>query len=134
MVAELFENEAPDTVGNFISLVEKGFYNGLKFHRVLPGFMAQGGCPIGDGKGGRVTPVFCECYKDNYRSTFVDAEHGSFWPRYGRVPVLYHVSSDAALERQTHGFWQNYRGSGCAGENPTHRPGLVGSKPEPTRS
>src|SRR5208283_4657200 len=38
---ELFENEAPNTVLNFITLVEKGFYNGLKFHRVLPGFMAQ---------------------------------------------------------------------------------------------
>lgn len=48
---ELFENEAPNTVANFISLVEKPFYNGLTFHRVLPGFMAQGGCPKGDGTG-----------------------------------------------------------------------------------
>ena len=46
---ELFENEAPNTVANFISLVEKGFYNGLTFHRVLPGFMAQGGDPTGNG-------------------------------------------------------------------------------------
>ena len=52
IVVELFENEAPNTVANFISLVEKGFYNGLTFHRVLPGFMAQGGCPKGDGTGG----------------------------------------------------------------------------------
>ena len=50
---ELFENEAPNTVLNFITLVDKGFYNGLKFHRVLPGFMAQGGDPKGDGTGGR---------------------------------------------------------------------------------
>ena len=51
MVIELFENEAPETVGNFISLVEQKFYDGLVFHRVLPAFMAQGGCPRGDGTG-----------------------------------------------------------------------------------
>jgi cyclophilin family peptidyl-prolyl cis-trans isomerase len=49
---ELLENEAPNTVANFISLVEKGFYNGLTFHRVIPNFMAQGGDPKGDGSGG----------------------------------------------------------------------------------
>jgi cyclophilin family peptidyl-prolyl cis-trans isomerase len=51
-VVELFENEAPNTVANFISLVEKGFYNGTVFHRVLPQFMAQGGDPTGTGRGG----------------------------------------------------------------------------------
>ncbi len=48
---ELFENEAPNTVANFLTLVEKGFYNGLTFHRVLPGFMAQGGDPKGRRQG-----------------------------------------------------------------------------------
>ena len=52
IVIELFENEAPGTVGNMISLVSSGFYDNLKFHRVLPNFMAQGGCPKGDGTGG----------------------------------------------------------------------------------
>ena len=42
---ELFSNDAPNTVKNFTKLVEEGFYDGLKFHRVIPGFMAQGGCP-----------------------------------------------------------------------------------------
>ena len=42
---ELFSNDAPNTVNNFIKLVNDGFYNGLSFHRVIPGFMAQGGCP-----------------------------------------------------------------------------------------
>lgn len=51
MVIELFENEAPNTVKNFITLAEQGFYRNLPFHRVLPGFMAQGGCPKGDGTG-----------------------------------------------------------------------------------
>ncbi|HEX7902044.1 MAG TPA: peptidylprolyl isomerase [Planctomycetota bacterium] len=48
---ELFENEAPNTVANFIELIEKKFYDGLVFHRVLPAFMAQGGCPKGNGSG-----------------------------------------------------------------------------------
>ena len=50
--AELYPDIAPNTVNNFISLVEKGFYNGLIFHRVIPGFMIQGGCPNGNGMGG----------------------------------------------------------------------------------
>ncbi|MFA6807748.1 MAG: peptidylprolyl isomerase [Eubacteriales bacterium] len=50
--AELYPEIAPNTVNNFISLIQKGFYNGLKFHRVIPGFMIQGGCPEGSGMGG----------------------------------------------------------------------------------
>ena len=49
--AELYPEVAPNTVNNFISLVKKGFYNGLIFHRVIPGFMIQGGCPNGNGMG-----------------------------------------------------------------------------------
>ena len=49
---ELYPDVAPNTVNNFISLVNKGFYNGLKFHRVIRGFMIQGGCPQGNGTGG----------------------------------------------------------------------------------
>ncbi len=49
---ELYPEIAPNTVKNFVSLVKKGFYNGLKFHRVIPGFMIQGGCPEGIGVGG----------------------------------------------------------------------------------
>ena len=49
---ELFEDKAPVTTGNFIKLVEKGFYNGLIFHRVIPNFMVQTGCPKGNGTGG----------------------------------------------------------------------------------
>lgn len=70
IVLELFENEAPDTVGNFVSLVEKGYYDGLTFHRVLPGFMAQGGCPKGDGTGGPGYNIYCECQKPDYRKHF----------------------------------------------------------------
>ncbi|OPJ63032.1 peptidylprolyl isomerase [Clostridium oryzae] len=49
--AELYEEVSPNTVKNFISLVNKGFYDGLTFHRVIPGFMIQGGCPQGTGTG-----------------------------------------------------------------------------------
>ena len=52
MKAELYPEIAPNSVNNFISLVKKGFYNGLTFHRVIPGFMIQGGCPNGTGMGG----------------------------------------------------------------------------------
>lgn len=52
MKAELYPELAPNTVNNFISLVKKGFYDGLIFHRVIKGFMIQGGCPDGNGMGG----------------------------------------------------------------------------------
>ena len=54
--AELYPDVAPNTVNNFLSLVNKGFYNGLIFHRVIKGFMIQGGCPDGNGMGG---PGYC---------------------------------------------------------------------------
>lgn len=70
IVIELFENEAPNTVANFISLVEKKFYDGLVFHRVIDGFMAQGGDPTGTGSGGPGYAIPCECYAKNHRNHF----------------------------------------------------------------
>jgi peptidyl-prolyl cis-trans isomerase B (cyclophilin B) len=52
LVLELFASDVPMTVNNFVFLARDGFYDGLTFHRVIPGFVAQGGCPIGDGTGG----------------------------------------------------------------------------------
>ncbi|MDR0856508.1 MAG: peptidylprolyl isomerase [Clostridiales bacterium] len=52
ITAELYPDVAPVSVQNFVDLVNKGFYNGLTFHRVIPGFMIQGGCPLGTGTGG----------------------------------------------------------------------------------
>jgi peptidyl-prolyl cis-trans isomerase B (cyclophilin B) len=49
---QLFADQAPLTVGNFVNLARRGYYNNLKFHRVIPDFMIQGGCPDGDGRGG----------------------------------------------------------------------------------
>lgn len=70
IVIELYEDQAPNTVANFISLVEKGYYDGLTFHRVLPQFMAQGGCPNGTGGGGPGYAVPCECHEPNFRKHF----------------------------------------------------------------
>jgi cyclophilin family peptidyl-prolyl cis-trans isomerase len=67
---ELYEDEAPNTVKNFISLVQKKFYDGLSFHRVIAGFMAQGGDPKGDGTGGPGYSIACECYQPNHRLHF----------------------------------------------------------------
>ncbi len=57
---ELFEKDAPITVGNFEKLIKEGFYDGLQFHRVIQGFVAQGGCPQGNGTGGPGYTIPCE--------------------------------------------------------------------------
>lgn len=57
---KLFNEETPNTVANFATLTNDGFYNGLNFHRVIPGFMAQGGCPDGTGMGGPDWAIKCE--------------------------------------------------------------------------
>ena len=71
VTVELFENEAPNTVANFVSLVEKGFYNGTPFHRVIGGFMAQGGDPTGTGTSGPGYAIACEVGKPGARKHFL---------------------------------------------------------------
>ena len=65
MVVEFYEKDAPNTVNNFVKLAKDGFYNDLNFHRVIPGFVAQGGCPNGDGAGGPGYKIDCELNGDN---------------------------------------------------------------------
>lgn len=60
VILDLFDQDAPNTVANFEKLVNDGFYNGLIFHRVIPGFVAQGGCPQGQGTGGPGYTINCE--------------------------------------------------------------------------
>jgi len=60
MTAELYAEETPITVTNFVSLIKDGFYDGLTFHRVLPDFVIQGGCPDGTGAGGPGYTIDCE--------------------------------------------------------------------------
>ncbi|MCK9205746.1 MAG: peptidylprolyl isomerase [Salinivirgaceae bacterium] len=60
MKVTFYEKDAPNTVANFIKLAESGFYNGLTFHRVIPNFVIQGGCPNGTGSGGPGYTIKCE--------------------------------------------------------------------------
>ena len=60
MIAELYDQETPITVNNFLKLIGERFYNGLNFHRVIPGFVIQGGCPNGVGNGGPGYNIECE--------------------------------------------------------------------------
>jgi len=65
MKITFFDNDAPKTVKNFIELANQGFYDGLSFHRVIPGFVAQGGCPDGTGGGGPGYTINCETTGEN---------------------------------------------------------------------
>ncbi len=60
IIINLFDQDAPNTVANFEKLAKDGFYDGLTFHRVIPGFVAQGGCPHGNGMGGPGYTINCE--------------------------------------------------------------------------
>ena len=65
MKVEFYEKDTPGTVDNFIKLSEEGYYNGLTFHRVIPDFVIQGGCPDGTGMGGPGYSIKCELDGDN---------------------------------------------------------------------
>lgn len=65
MKVEFYEKDAPNTVANFVKLAQDGFYDGLSFHRVIPNFVIQGGCPHGNGMGGPGYKIDCELDGDN---------------------------------------------------------------------
>lgn len=65
MIVEFYEKDAPNTVANFKKLANDGFYNGLNWHRVIPDFVIQGGCPDGTGAGGPGYSIDCELDGDN---------------------------------------------------------------------
>ncbi len=74
---DLFDQDAPNTVANFEKLAGSGFYNGLTFHRVIPGFVAQGGCPVGNGTGGPGYQIDCEINPNKHeRGTLAMAHAG----------------------------------------------------------
>lgn len=74
MIAELYEEVAPKTVANFLKLVEEKFYDGLVFHRVIPGFMIQGGCPDGTGMGGPGYSIEGEFSSNGFKNDVVHTE------------------------------------------------------------
>lgn len=72
---ELFDADAPNTVKNFVELAEKGFYDGLGFHRVIPNFMVQGGCPQGTGTGGPGYKINCEINGNKHEAGTLSMAH-----------------------------------------------------------
>lgn len=75
MVIELFQSDAPNTVKNFLDLIEKGYYNGLTFHRVISDFMIQGGCPNGTGTGGPGYKINCEINPNKHERGSLSMAH-----------------------------------------------------------
>lgn len=75
-VVELMPEYAPETVENFLGLVESGFYNGLTFHRIIDGFMAQGGCPKGDGTGDSDKNIKGEFSANGFKKNTLSHEKG----------------------------------------------------------
>lgn len=72
---ELFDEDAPKTVENFIKLSQSGFYDGLSFHRVIPNFVIQGGCPKGNGTGGPGYTIKCEINKNKHEAGSLSMAH-----------------------------------------------------------
>jgi peptidyl-prolyl cis-trans isomerase B (cyclophilin B) len=72
---DFFDEDAPNTVKNFVELSEKGFYDGLNFHRVIPNFMIQGGCPNGTGTGGPGYTIKCEINKNKHVAGTLSMAH-----------------------------------------------------------
>lgn len=72
---ELFDEDAPNTVKNFCDLAKKGFYDGLTFHRVIPDFMIQGGCPDGTGGGGPGYQIDCEINSQHHTPGTLSMAH-----------------------------------------------------------
>lgn len=64
---ELYEEDAPITVANFVKLIKEGYYDGKTFHRVIPGFVSQGGCPNGNGTGGLGYTIPCETQNNPHK-------------------------------------------------------------------
>jgi len=91
-----YPQDAPKTVENFVTLAKKGFYNGLKFHRVVPDFVVQGGCPKGDGTGGPGYTIPAEFNSKKHlrgtvamaRSQHPDSAGSQFYICYGSTPHL----------------------------------------------
>ena len=72
---DFFDADAPNTVKNFVELINKGFYDGLNFHRVIPNFVIQGGCPQGNGRGGPGYTIKCEINDNKHRAGSLSMAH-----------------------------------------------------------
>lgn len=107
--AELYPQIAPNTVKNFISLIEKGYYDGLIFHRVIPGFMIQGGCPEGSGMGGPGYSIKGEFTQNGFTNNLthdrgVLSMARSSMPNSGGSQFFIMVKNSAHLDKQYASF------------------------------
>ena len=141
IIAELYPEFAPITVHNFIELVEEGFYDGLTFHRIISGFMMQGGCPEGTGTGGSGNTITGE-FEDNgfynplkhERGILSMARTGYFNSASSQFFIIDGVASHldngfAAVGRVIHGL--NIVDSVVAGVTPIDRNGTVSAEERP---
>ena len=99
--AELYPEKAPNTVNNFISLVRHQFYDGLTFHRVIEGFMIQGGDPAGNGTGGPGYTIKGEFQSNGFASNDIKHLRGGTVdaPRLRRLAIFYHAPKRGAFGR-----------------------------------
>ena len=109
--AELYPSVAPKTVENFVALVNDHFYDGLIFHRVIPGFMIQGGDPLGNGMGGSKETIPGEFAANGFqndlkheRGVLSMARHGS---QFGKLAVFHHASECPAFRWSVCGLWKS---------------------------
>ena len=134
IIVELFEDQAPIATANFITLVKDGFYDGVVFHRVLQGFMAQGGDPTGTGGGGPGHCIACECFEDDarqhFRGTLSMAHAGR--DTGGSQFFLTFVPTDFLDGRHT-AFGRVVEGMEILGEIQRVDPQGQGAKPEPDK-
>lgn len=116
--AELYPDIAPNTVNNFISLVKKGFYNGLNFHRIINGFMIQGGCPKGTGMGGPNYSIKGEFSQNGFKNDLKHTEGvlsmaRSMRPDSAGSQFFYHAQGRSSFRRCIRCIWQSNRRNGC---------------------
>ena len=116
MKVELYPDIAPNTVNNFISLVKKGFYDGLIFHRVIPGFMIQGGCPDGTGMGGPGYAIRGEFAQNGFPNE-LKHEPGVISMARAMHPNSAGSQFFPAFRRRLRGLRQDHRGTGCGGQD-----------------
>ena len=111
--AELYPEIAPISVNNFISLIKQNFYDGLIFHRVIKGFMIQGGDPEGTGMGGPGYSIKGEFAQNGFENDLKHTEGvlsmARSMARFRRQPVFHHAQDKPASGRRLRGFWKSNR-------------------------
>src|SRR5436309_8898290 len=138
--AELFTDEVPNTVANFAKLANAGFYDGTRFHRVIPNFMIQGGDPYSKGGGGAGRHGRARLYdqvrdgEERPQARGGDAFHGPRGQGHGREPVLHLPLAPTAPRRSPHRLRTSHQGDGRRSEDRAERRSQVDSRRVRTRT